>query len=310
MKKTSIQNRVATKSKIALFKSFIFAALLLAAGSSAMAQGDLLISPLRVIFDGAKKSQEISLANVGKDTATYAVSVVNIRMTENGSFEEITVPDSGQNFAGEYLRFFPRKVTLAPNEAQVVKVQLTKTTQLAPGEYRSHIYFRAVPNEEPVADKPKADSAKKADSLAFDKISDHPKGKDTGAISIALKPIFGITIPIIIRVGDNNADVTLSDVSFSNTEDKPKISFTFNRMGAMSVYGDIKVEYMKPGSKPSQLKVIKGVGVYTPNRLRHLNIDLDKDETIDFHKGKLLLTYTLQTNDKTPKTIQSEIELN
>src|ERR1700759_689889 len=95
--------------------------------SQATAQGDLLISPLRIVFEGSKKSQEINLANVGKDTATYVVSIIDIRMKEDGSFEQITVPDSGQNFAGKYLRFFPRRVTLAPNEAQVVKIQLIKT---------------------------------------------------------------------------------------------------------------------------------------------------------------------------------------
>jgi hypothetical protein len=263
---------------------------------------------LRIVFDGPKKSQEISLANVGKDTATYSVSVLNIRMTENGSFEEITVPDSGQNFAGEYLRFFPRKVTLAPNESQVVKVQVVKTNLLTPGEYRSHIYFRAVPDEKTVADKPKTE--KPVADKSIDKSADTAsKSTDTGAISIALKPIYGITIPIIIRVGDNNADVTLTDVAFNMADQSPKLSFSFNRLGNMSVYGDIKVDYVVPGGKPTPVKFIKGVGVYTPNKTRHINIDLDKDEKVDYHKGKLMVTYTLQTNDKTPKTVQAELAL-
>ena len=77
-----------------------------------------------------QKFQEINLANVGKDTSIYVVSVIDIRMKDDGSFEQITVPDSGQNFAGKYLRFFPRRVTLAPNEAQVVKIQLIKTNEI------------------------------------------------------------------------------------------------------------------------------------------------------------------------------------
>ena len=292
-------------SKSLLSKVVINSLVLILMASAAMAQGDLLISPLRIVFEGPKKSQEISLANVGKDTSTYSVSVVNIRMREDGSFEEITVPDSGQNFAGEYLRFFPRKVTLAPNEAQVVKVQVIKANMLAPGEYRSHVYFRAVPDEKAVPEKPKEVKelvGKEADSIN--------KSTDTGSISIALKPIYGITIPVIIRVGENNGDVALSDVAFNMADQNPILSFSFNRLGNMSVYGDIKVEYVVAGEKPTQVKLVKGVGIYTPNKVRHLNIALDKVENVDFHKGKLMVTYTLQTNDKTPKTVQTEVALN
>ena len=105
------------------------------------AQGNLLITPRRVVFDGTKRVQELNLANTGQDTAKYNVSIIQYRMKEDGAFEEITVPDPGQNFADKNIRFFPRTVTLAPNEAQVVKMQVTKMDQLAPGEYRSHVYF-------------------------------------------------------------------------------------------------------------------------------------------------------------------------
>src|SRR5580700_8466443 len=142
-------NRLGNKSNYLLLKGTfcLYGLVLLCGTTSAFGQGDLLISPLRVTFEGSKKSQEINLANVGKDTATYIISVQDIKMNDDGSFEQITTPEPGQNFAGPYLRFFPRKVTLAPNEAQVVKIQLIKTNELQPGEYRSHLYFRAVPDE-------------------------------------------------------------------------------------------------------------------------------------------------------------------
>ena len=74
--------------------------------SPAFAQGDLLITPKRVVFDGSKRVMELNLANIGKDTARYSISLVQYRMTEDGNFEEITVPDPGQNFADKYIRFF------------------------------------------------------------------------------------------------------------------------------------------------------------------------------------------------------------
>jgi P pilus assembly chaperone PapD len=85
-----------------------------------MAQGDLLITPRRVVFEGSKRSMDLNLANIGKDTATYAISL----MKEDGGFETITDPDPGQRFADRFIRFFPRSVTLGPNEAQAVKIKL------------------------------------------------------------------------------------------------------------------------------------------------------------------------------------------
>ncbi|MCD6011749.1 MAG: hypothetical protein K0Q79_1611 [Flavipsychrobacter sp.] len=261
---------------------------LLFSPTTSSAQGDLLISPLRIVFEGAKKSQEINLANVGKDTATYAISVVDYRMKADGSFEQITEPDSGQYFAGPYIRFFPRKVTLAPNEAQVVKLQVIKTAQMADGEYRSHLYFRAVPDEKPLGEQAK---------------------KDTGGISISLKPIFGITTPVILRVGENDANVILSDLDFTIPNDTPRLSLSFNRTGKMSVYGDIKVDHVSPSGKSTQVKIVKGVGVYTPIPARRFAMELDRDKKVDYHKGKLHITYTLQTSDKSEKKAEADVEL-
>jgi len=268
-------------------KGCIICVLLLGAGGSLMAQGDLLISPQRIMFEGNRKSQEINLANVGKDTATYSISVVDYRMTDDGGFEEIKEPDPGQRFAGPFLRFFPRKVTLAPNEAQVVKVQLIKTNELTTGEYRSHLYFRAVPDEKPLGEA--------------------PAKKDSG-ISIHLTPIFGITIPVIIRSGECKADVTLSDLSFS-ADNTPLLHMVFNRTGNISVYGDLTVDHISPSGKTTQVRWARGIGIYSTNKIRRTDVELDTDKNVDFHKGKLHISYTVQTGDKTVKNVEADVAL-
>ena len=45
-------------------------------------------------------------------------------------------------------------------------------------------------------------------------LGEEDKVKDTTTISVRLTPIFGITIPVIIRVGESTAKVTLSDLAF------------------------------------------------------------------------------------------------
>src|ERR1700733_5980673 len=98
MNQSLLRKNCQPTKNISRIKKILIGVLFVFFSQYAMAQGDLLISPMRVVFEGAKKSQEINLANVGKDTATYEVSVKDIRMNEDGSFTEITEPDSGQNF--------------------------------------------------------------------------------------------------------------------------------------------------------------------------------------------------------------------
>src|SRR5660397_177979 len=92
--------------------------------SPSLAQGNLMVLPKRLVFDGSQRSQEVTLANTGSDSATYAISMVQYKMTENGNFEEITIPEEGQNFASDFLRYFPRQVSLGANEAQIVRCLL------------------------------------------------------------------------------------------------------------------------------------------------------------------------------------------
>ena len=97
-------------------------------------QGDLLVTPRRVVFEGNKQREEIILANMGQDTAAYSISFLQYRMTDDGAFQEITEPQPGELFADRYLRFFPRSVTLAPDESQVIRMQVRRLPNMAEGE--------------------------------------------------------------------------------------------------------------------------------------------------------------------------------
>ncbi len=124
-------------NKKIITRIFLFAILTLTQ-ADLFAQGNLMIFPSRVVFEGNKRYEVLGLTNVRADTATYALSFVQYRMNENGEFEQVTEPDSGQLFADPYLRFFPRQVVLGPEETQSVRVQVRKPANLAAGEYRSH----------------------------------------------------------------------------------------------------------------------------------------------------------------------------
>lgn len=256
----------------------------------ALAQGDLLITPRRIVFDGSQRSVDINLANTGKDTATYAISLIQIRMLEDGGFETITTPDPGQQFADRFIRYFPRSVTLGPNEAQVVKVQVVRSNEMTTGEYRSHFYFRAVPKAKPLGEE----NVK----------------SDSTAIAVRLTPIFGITIPVIIRNGESTAKVTISDVSFNRVNDTiPRIGFKFTRTGNMSVYGDITVDHISTGGRITRVGTANGVAVYTPNSSRRFQFDLMNMPGVDFKTGTLRVIYTTSSDVKPARLAEAELSL-
>lgn len=254
------------------------------------AQGNLLITPRRAVFEGSKRSLDLNLANTGQDTATYAISLIQIRMKEDGGFETITEPDPDQRFADRYIRFFPRSVTLGPNEAQVVKIQLIRSNELVPGEYRSHFYFRAIPKITPLGGGEAV--------------------KDTTTISVRLTPIFGITIPAIIRVGESTAKVSLSDLAFEFVNDTvPRIRLVFNRTGNMSIYGDLAVDYISTQGKVIRVGVANGVAVYTPNIIRRFQFNLNKVPGVDFNAGTLRVIYSAPSDVKPVRYAEAELAL-
>ena len=252
------------------------------------AQGNLLITPRRVVFDGSTRSIDLNLANTGQDSATYSISIVQIKMTEDGQFETITEPDPGQRFADRFIRYFPRSVNLAPGESQVIKVQVTRRSQLEEGEYRSHFYFRAVPETRPLGEE---------DTTQV-----------TDAISVQLTPIFGITIPVIIRVGESTTSVTLTDPEFRMVNDTdPQLEITFNRSGNMSVYGNLAVDHISPSGTVTRVGIANGIAVYTPNTKRKFILNLSKTEDTDYTKGRLKIYYSAPSDVRPEMYAESEL---
>lgn len=233
---------------------------------SSFSQGDLLITPTRVIFEGNKQKETLNLVNTGQDTASYSISFLQYNMNEDGSFSEVDWMSSDQMFADPYLRIFPRRVTLAPGEPQAIMLQYRRKAAMLPGEYRSHLYFRSEKNVSPLGTKGANDDTK---------------------LQVELVPIFGLSIPIIIRVGEQNVSASLSDLELiSNTEGK-FLYLTLNREGNISIYGDIRIVFNPSSGRSYEVGTVKGLGVYTNINKRKVIVKL---EQLD---GKLLDSGTL-----------------
>lgn len=257
----------------------------LALNKAVLAQGDLLITPVRVVFEGNKQVQELNLINTGVDTATFTISFLQFKMTETGNLVQIKKDSTGM-YADELVRVFPRRIVLAPGEPQVIMLQLRRKSNMKDGEYRSHLYFRAEKNDMIYKSGP----------------------ADPNTIGINIIPVFGLTIPVIIRTGHTNAEVLLSNLHIENAGGQDLLKAIINRSGNISTYGDIVVKYVPSSGKPIELGKLNSVGVYTDIDKRSVSIKLKYPEEIDLSKGKIEVTYTGEKNSQKFNYAQSEIK--
>jgi hypothetical protein len=89
----------------------------------------------------------------------------------------------------------------------------------------------------------------------------------------------------------------------------PFVGMTFNRKGNMSVYGDIKVDYITVDGKIIRVGQANGVAVYTPNSSRRFVMALQNYNDVDLKKGRLLVQF-LSQSDLNPELIdEAEIIL-
>ncbi len=235
----------------------------------ALAAGDLLVAPTRVVLDGPRGT-EVILNNVGNDTATYRISLELRRMTPEGKLEEVVTGTESEKEKATLamVSYAPRRVTLPPNQPQVIRVGARIAPDMPDGEYRAHMLFRAVPDAQPVTETPRE------------------------GLSIALTPIYGVTIPIIVRKGALQATAAISDVRLATDENGPALTFQLARSGSRSVYGRLRVT--KPGvAKP--VYEARGIAVYAELDRRRVELSIPA-EVASALRGPVTVQY-LEDND-------------
>jgi len=244
--------------------------------TSAFAQGagDLVVAPTRVVLEGRTRTAQLTLVNKGSASATYRISVINMRMDEMGTVHEISEPEPDQKTAEKLIRYSPRQIVLKPGAAQAIRVLLKKPKNLEEGEYRSHMLFRAVPK----------DAGQSVEAAAA----------PANGIQIKLIPIYGITIPVIVRHGKPEFKVSLQDMRIEPAAKKgelPKLMFSINRDGEKSAFGDLVATYKPASGDEVVVAEIMRLAVYSPNTSRKVELKLRVPDGVKLNGGSLHLAY-------------------
>lgn len=226
--------------------------------------GDLLVAPTRLILNGGR-SAEIILNNIGEEPATYRISAEFRRMKPDGMLEEVANPNAAEKAARDMLIFAPRRVTLAPNEPQSIRIAARPPQGLPDGEYRVHLLFRAIPPSTPVT---------------------QPASAPAKGLSFRLTPVYGVTIPVIVRLGNLSVKAGISNVRAEKRDGKPVIELELDRSGDRSTFGEVRV--LKAGVK-DPIAIARAVAVYTELNEREVVVPVD-----DEYRGALSGPVTVQ----------------
>ena len=238
--------------KPGLAAAVLAASLSTAAGPASAGIGDLLVAPTRIVLDG-RKGAEVILNNIGEEPATYRISVEFRRMTADGGLVDVETPSAEDRLAEEMIVYAPRRVTLAPHQPQSIRVSARAPQGLPDGEYRVHMLFRAIPPAHPIV------AAQAAEP---------PKG-----IRFALIPVYGVTIPVIVRFGNLSAKAGIANVHLETKDGKPAVALDLSRSGDRSTFGEVRV--LKPGVR-DPIAIQKSVAVYKEVASRRVSIPVDE----------------------------------
>lgn len=251
--------------------------------------GDINLFPKRVVIDGRRQVSTVGLYNKTIDPGDYEISLVDMAMRPDGSLlpfdNGATEADKARvATASPFLRYSPRRVTLDGSESQIIRIMARGGSDLPAGEYRSHFLVVSVPRDE---------------QQGFS-IDDAVQGEAADGIGVSIRPRFGISIPVIVRVGDTTLDVGIREGKIVTAQDGSQaVGMILTRTGTRSAFGDIVVT-AKGSSEPVALA--KGVGIYPELDERAVYVPIDPEAPAGTFASGQTLSVTYTDDDFAPGT--------
>jgi len=117
-------------------------------------------------------------------------------------------------------------------------------------------------------------------------------------VAFQLTPIYGVTIPVIVRLGNLEAKAGLANVRKVVEDGKPAIALDISRSGDRSTYGEVRV--LKAGVA-DPIALVRGVAVYTELGQRSVTIPIDPAHAAEAN-GRVTVQY-IEPTDSGPVTI-------
>jgi fimbrial chaperone protein len=208
------------------FKSLCAALLISLAAQSAWA--NLLINPTRVQFNANDRTADITLINTSNFTTTYRLEWLEKKAKINGGYFDLTAAEAASfPMSSNMIRFSPKQVTLKAGERQVVKLAIRRPQNLAAGEYRSHLQFKALPPKTP------------------------EEGFNPNSASTAVNIVLNFAIPVVVQQGTLQYDVAAANarISYNPSQKNGSVDVDLTRSGTHSVIGTLNAYWTPNGGR-------------------------------------------------------------
>jgi hypothetical protein len=268
-----------------------------APAASSSVGANLNISPKRVTFDRNRRSATVFIFNQGTAAATFDIALVDRVMLPDGQIMPVADAEAKpelkplldrQKSAKDMIVVTPRRAVLEAGKGQTIRIRVAPAAD-ATGEFRSTLTVTTVPPRDVGL------TAEQAASGA------------PGQLRFIINSVFGLSIPIIVRLGPvdakagiENAKLGYADISpdgVAPAKRTPVVTFDIVRLGASSLFGNIEVRDAKArGGDP--LGMARGVGVYTEIDRRSMRLPLTRAPT----PGEPL-EVTFSDDDSAPGTV-------
>ncbi|WP_076413794.1 hypothetical protein [Shewanella sp. UCD-KL12] len=246
---------------------------------------NLLVSPTRAELDDKKhRSAVFSLVNKGAAKARYNIYFEDKLQLPAGGYQTL---EDAEPVLAKYVRYSPRRVSLEPEEGTRVRMAARLPKSLPSAEYRSYIVFHQIPN---------TPEASTSDDISSD------------VFSLSVTAYMRISIPVILRVGEMNGEVSIGeDAAIKNDM---SVDIVINRQGERSSYGDIELFIETPSSdsdaKLQSIGSVKNATIYTELTSRVFNVKLNQP----IEKGAVILVrYSESSSIVDAKTVESTLVL-
>ena len=190
----------------------------------------IFVAPTEVFFEKGQRSATITVSNRAKRTKLVTFSWQRKGMTENGKMVFLegandTLPRYRP--VDPYIKLSPRRLILKPGQNQIVRILLQKPADLESGEYRSHLFIQ---EDNYVQKKPSDNNTAIGSDGAEDK-----------SLSGNLSFIVSRAIPIFMRHGETDVNVTLHQASLIYKKERPRLQISFTNDSTRSIYGQIQL---------------------------------------------------------------------
>ncbi|WP_028833965.1 MULTISPECIES: fimbrial biogenesis chaperone [unclassified Pseudoalteromonas] len=226
---------------------------------------NLLISPTRINFDERQRVAKVIVVNNSNESKTYRLEWQDKVALAGGGYANLAADQESSSSLKNMVRISPSQVRLAPGERQIVKLAIRKPKGLIEQEYRSHLAFKALPNE---------------------------VQSQQQRLGIKVNLLLSYTIPVILRKGAVKPNVNISNLQLIHSPEKKALEIEILREGGFSSFGKLEVFFKQKGTDTEKkIAMLNDFSIYPELKRTTATIPIFADQNIP-KNGQIRVIYT------------------